>query len=380
MRVLLSLLVLLFVVEGMAKLAIWAGLGINVWSYRQYYSRDPKLAVFTWMDSYEAHPYFGYVSGRFRDRTAILNTRSEDDYVIAILGGAAAESVARFLTKNPSSLSRLRHAIPQIGDKRIQVANLALGGYKQPQQFFAASFFLERIDLVVNLDGFKEVVAYGFSPLYPMEFPELSLKLYDHGRAGAGWRFVGNTLKWSYAKMARLPRAIPELSFSHSYFLFWHLFHGPLAQAIDAVDGRFLAAVLGKDAGAYSLDHKLAIWKRYTLLQSRLVTMSGKPSIFFVQPNQYLKGSKPLSPEEKAAAFDPAIESTFGRGMQRLRDAVPELRANGVRIFDLTGIFADVKETLYIDDCCHLNERGHELLAEAMIDILAQHVAVRAER
>ena len=108
--------------------------------------------------------------------------------------------------------------------------------------------------------------------------------------------------------------------------------------------------------------------------------MSGKPSIFFVQPNQYLNGSKPLSPEEKAVAFEPGAASTFGPSMERVRDAVPELRANGVRIFDLTGIFADVKETLYIDDCCHLNQRGNELLAEAMIDILAQHVAVRAER
>ena len=42
----------------------------------------------------------------------------------------------------------------------------------------------------------------------------------------------------------------------------------------------------------------------------------------------------------------------------------------GVAYFDLTGIFADNRETLYRNECCHLNGRGNELLAAAMVQRL----------
>src|SRR5262245_57186420 len=96
----LSVLVVFVSTASTAELAIWTVLGVNVWSYRPYYSGDPHLTLFTWMDSYEPHPYFGYVSSRFRERTAILDTRRADDYVIAIFGGSVAEKLGGFLTKN----------------------------------------------------------------------------------------------------------------------------------------------------------------------------------------------------------------------------------------------------------------------------------------
>ncbi len=37
-----------------------------------------------------------------------------------------------------------------------------------------------------------------------------------------------------------------------------------------------------------------------------------------------------------------------------------------MRFVDLTRIFADVRETIYRDACCHYNRTGNEMIAERM--------------
>jgi hypothetical protein len=107
-------------------------------------------------------------------------------------------------------------------------------------------------------------------------------------------------------------------------------------------------------------------------MESRLARDYQKPAIFLLQPNQYLSGSKPLSQEERASAFNPAIADDYNKAMRLAQEAVPKLRSNGVKIYDLTQAFADVHETLYVDACCHFNCRGNEVLATALLKIPAQ--------
>ena len=35
----------------------------------------------------------------------------------------------------------------------------------------------------------------------------------------------------------------------------------------------------------------------------------------------------------------------------------------GIQFHDITMIFKDEKETIYSDDCCHLNKKGNDVLA-----------------
>ena len=37
-------------------------------------------------------------------------------------------------------------------------------------------------------------------------------------------------------------------------------------------------------------------------------------------------------------------------------------------MFDLTGIFSNTDNTIYIDDCCHLNNLGNQIMANAVVD------------
>jgi hypothetical protein len=100
--------------------------------------------------------------------------------------------------------------------------NLANGGYKQPQQFFVSVYFMEQLDLIINLDGFNDATQVNFLPVYPLEFPVFP-KFY--GRAGRGgvYGVIGRTARWVYKIITQAPtaRRLPGLSRSSSYFLGW---------------------------------------------------------------------------------------------------------------------------------------------------------------
>ena len=54
-----------------------------------------------------------------------------------------------------------------------------------------------------------------------------------------------------------------------------------------------------------------------------------------------------------------------------LAQAGAELSREGVAFFDLRWLFVNEADPLYVDPCCHFNDRGNELLAEAVAAELA---------
>jgi hypothetical protein len=363
---------LLFTLEVVSKLIISRVLDVNEQNYAEKYRNDYNLTLLTWMDKYEEHPYFGYFDPTTSaERLRVLERKNEGDYVIAILGGSVAEIFGNFLSENPEYLALLRQSVPEIGSKNIRVVNLALGGYKQPQQFFIASFYLDRIDLLINLDGYNEMMSQDYWPLFPTEFPKLSLKFYGGGAIAKLWSAVGNLLKWTYRAINFTPVQVRGLRHSNTYFLFWEGSHRILYRMIVFVNDRFLAATVGAGSG-WHLDKNLAIWKKYTVMESRLAGSYHKPAVFFLQPNQYLRDSKPLSLEERTNAFDPSMADAKNNALRLAQEAVTDISSEGVKIYDLTGVFAGTRETLYTDPCCHFNRRGNEIVAKTMIGIIAQ--------
>ncbi|MDG1984358.1 MAG: hypothetical protein P8M11_07315, partial [Planctomycetota bacterium] len=49
-----------------------------------------------------------------------------------------------------------------------------------------------------------------------------------------------------------------------------------------------------------------------------------------------------------------------------LQRAGDELAGTGVRFHDLTLVFQDHPESIYVDSCCHVNRLGNQILAEAI--------------
>ena len=146
------------------------------------------------------------------------------------------------------------------------------------------------------------------------------------------------------------------------------LFHG-----IEYLEQRYLSTI-GTDATPgqtqmpmASWHRKIAIWQKYTRLQHQVTRAAGVPMYFFLQPNQYLAGSKPMSDQERAMAINPRIAEARDTQMTLLRQAAAELRAERVPMFDLTQIYRGTTEPVYRDACCHVADLGNKIMAEQIV-------------
>ena len=327
------------------------------------------------------HPFYGYV------RSAPYHTppetaprrRREDTVVIGLLGGSVAYGVQPYLER----ALRRRFA----GNRRTQqpaLLNWAAGGVRQPQQAMLVANNLllgGEVDFIINLDGVNEIGAgtgqqeRGLSPFFPPLWKsQVGLTAEEILLAGQ----LG-ILRREQARLA----AVRETSLLRRSALFGlmnrYRRESNAAQIIQR--NHQLAAA----QSAYSLekhgprrwlereDETLAaaarVWYRSSLTLARLTELAGADYYHFLQPNQYAPDSKPLSPEEQDLAYEPEgrIGNLMAKGYPLLTGFGRDLPSQGVNYFDLTGIFAGHPETLYLDACCHLNDRGNELLAAAIM-------------
>lgn len=87
-----------------------------------------------------------------------------------------------------------------------------------------------------------------------------------------------------------------------------------------------------------------------------------------LQPNQYV-GSHQFSSAEEAIALKPrspyaeAIESIY----PLFQSHIERLAESGVELIDATSVFDSSAATIYVDNCCHFNQTGNEILADHLV-------------
>jgi len=352
------------------------------------------------------HPYLGYVHDlglnerQQRRRRGMLEVtpygflrppgepapRPEEAYRIAVVGGSVAFV---FSFRGRQVLAEGLAARGFAGGRPVVVESYALAGYKQPQQLLTVAYLLslgQRFDLVVNVDGFNELVfgvqnvAYGVHPAFPSRwYYRLAAASDPHDLRRIARLSVLHDRRARAAALA----GRPGLRHSAGATLLWRLLDRWLAQRqyrLELALGRrpenaagFAVTGPPYDRPAEELYRELVgIWRRGSLELHRLATASGMRYVHLLQPNQYA-GAKPMGPEERRLAWrsDSDYRRIVERGYPLLRAAGDELRAAGVDFHDLTGLFDPVEEPLYIDDCCHFGQAGNEILARYLVEALA---------
>ncbi len=351
------------------------------------------------------HPYFGFVYNQggapgtplppisaygFVDAGSPLRPAAADTYVVAVVGGSVAMQFAYYAgDRFAAALARS----PMLAGKHVELVPLAVGGYKQPQQLLVIATLLAlggHFDCVVNLDGFNEValaeenVPHGVPAWYPRSWarlldsvplPEQQLRL---GRLAVlreqrrdavafadrlWWSPLAQVLWWlgdrsQHERLAVLAAEVEHAAAAPSF------------------------AVTGPGTGGESLaaaqTAMVALWRRASLELDALCRAHGIAYCHFLQPNQYLPGSKPIGDVERARALRPGSPwaKAVAECYPQLQRAGTELVAAGVAFTDLSGVFHDHPEPLYVDDCCHFGPAGNLILAE----FVAAGVRRRLER
>jgi hypothetical protein len=405
-RLAFKLLAVLFAL-GLMELA---SLGAILWSYgylaeqRHFVAEQDPLAPKTLSEhSMMIHPYIGMVyrppqtsphgadqqsygisEYGFHDTASPIHQRAPGRVIIGVMGG----SVARQLVEDSQELlARELAQHPQFQGRTFEFVHLALDGGKQPQQLMILNYLLTlgaEFDIIINLDGVNESalpgmdnVPFGVSAAFPRKWNILL--------AGVGSRHmmlaVGHlmVLKRQKHDCAIWYDSFP-LRYSPTGLLLWSIrnnrYDRLLIERQEAIsrlseqEGRFDTSGPQEtfESEQQLLEHCVEIWARSSIQLHHLCRANGIRYFHFLQPNQYLVGSKPMGAAELNKATNKA--SPFARPVRiafpLMQAQASRLTAAGVEFTDLTLVFVDHPEPIYKDDCCHVTPRGDEIMAVAI--------------
>jgi hypothetical protein len=344
------------------------------------------------------HPYLGYVYDPTVEQSSPygisdvspIQRRSADKVIVGIFGGSFADDVA--YNAGEDLAARLKAYFP---GRQFVIVKATIGGYKQPQQLMALNYFTAlggEFDIVINLDGFNDVALPGLenipntNPFFPRQWhlrmrmvPDTEFlatigKIKFLDSVGARWTslFRNGPLRYSvtantvwrigdqllYNRAVSYRAALPQMSKAGSYVA-----AGP--PATDAT-GADLYPALGR------------VWAESSYQMHAVAAAKGIRYFHFLQPNQYLDGTKPMTAEERRVAIreDHPYAASIRKGYPVLQDRGRELTKRGVTFVDLTNVYANTREVLYRDNCCHVNAAGLRLVSAA----IAKTIGTELER
>lgn len=335
----------------------------------------------------EIDPFFGYTLFRGAGRANNQGFPTDRPYpvqrrrgecVIGIFGGSVAMQVA----DSPRVLrERLEPRFQELGCDELTILPFAVGGWRQPQTFFAIATHLEDVDLVIQLDGFNDAIYLRpeITTHYPTRFPAWDIFAPLASRSSSPYRAV------AFARIAILEdiaRRVtswtnrPLVRWSLSVHLAWRAlrtgfenFVKPLRAEItaEAAEGwGDFEAPLG-DVPARVQDY-YRFYERLARAGDRVARDAGRPFLHFVQPNQYVTGSKPFSDVERRKFLANDWSGVITPAYAEFAAASERLRNVNVDSTSLGELFATTSDTVYSDSCCHFNERGLTIIEDAIAD------------
>jgi len=357
---------------------------------------------------YNFHPYLGYV-GRpgvypwgetvppFNEYGMLSVTshsypykKRNNEFVVAVVGGSVAEIFANQIEKTLNQYLQEEFGF----DKNLVLISLATGGYKQPQQLFHLQYALLagfEFDAILNIDGFNDLVLANeninsnINPIFPSGY-HLGLM----SKTQMSNRLDFQTTKYLYAYYDWHETELSLLSFIQSspfkYSVFLNLLgelwtkhsiteikrveYKMTSEAPKTISDEFRGPPFQKNDNNYEI--AVNIWQHASEMLYAISQANNLIYIHILQPNQYVEGSKPLSEKETKIAINP--NSNWGlaarEGYAYLISRGSLLKAKGVPFYDLSMVFKDSTEDLYVDDCCHFGINGNIIMGKKIAEIL----------
>ena len=349
------------------------------------------------------HPFFGYVYNRiyghevnrdgFNDSIDFQELKRNDPslFIIGIFGGSVAKNFAKWKKreqkKGNDRISELlmREFPERFKNKKILFLNFAISGGKQPQQFIISSFYSNKLHMAMTIDGYNDMKA-PISLEFPDYYPVYSQLFYSLNPARN--KYIDELYELMSQQIYLAEKARDSWIFFRSWTVryMWFVYNLQIQRKINEAHTTYrnswdLKAPYHKGqsfSDAENLVSALNRWEEFSIKQSTLLFSEGVDHFHFVQPNQHVLNTKPLSAEEKEKYMDASRVHEITAGYANLLSRLSHMRnKNRVNVYDLTRAFSNTTETVYLDDCCHLNERGHEILEISIADKIIKSLKIR---
>ena len=364
-----------------------------------------------YMGIHVLHPYQGYVKNKevkkFANEYGMIGgqpilKKSQDNFNIVITGGSVA---LHFFNHSKDYLIGLLKQSPKFQNKNIQFVSLALEGFKQPQQLMSLNYFQflgAEYDAVINLDGYNDLVLpysensqNNVFPFFPRSWQYYSSKSLNTEAVAQLGKI--NVIKHKQISKANFFSSSP-LNLSNFCLTLWGLQNKKLESEI-IIESKKLDEIYrkSKPSGFQALGPQINYktnadlfkkiidaWAQASLQMKLITEGQGGKYFHFLQPNQYFPNSKKLSPDENEIAniysipkeqglkkMDYYNANTVKSLYSRLIKKGKEIQnKDNVFFTDLTKVFHDVEETVYIDQCCHINKQGNNILAQKIANTI----------
>lgn len=360
------------------------------------------------------HPFFGFImepGPDFREGFDVNNygfispynypyiRQHENQYLIGVFGGSVAQSYAINEIETKILEKRLKE-LPDFANKEIIIIPFTTGGYKQPQQLLILNYFLsigQELDMVINMDGFNEVAlsyvnhqndidiampsGQHIIPLANLANNSLSatalktlLKIQDQKE-----KLSGGVTKLENCKLA----------FCHTFNA---IYINKLANNYRRDIKRFERARRKREEDSYEnnviyynktntrlpdailFEEITRNWLNASLLIHQITSQRNILYFHILQPNQYYQTQRIFTADEQKTAF--SDDSDYGKavkiGYPKLITKIDELKRNGVQFINTVNSFDQIKETIYIDSCCHYNDVGEDIISSDVATSIVQ--------
>jgi len=310
---------------------------------------------------------------------------SDRQFVIGIFGGSVGAYFCRL------GAARLEEVLRQRGsfnERELVTLCFSHEGYKQPQQLLVLNYFLsigQPFDLVVNIDGFNEVALGRINDQYGWD---VSMPSYEHLDALINVVNQGTLTPAKLESLARIVRYRQQLNdlaersnrtrLASVEFVLRH-YYEILRRRYEQERVRFdglpsnrpgnspihVTPKVRPRTGSAVYEDIAANWRNASVLMQQLLAARGIAYLHVLQPNQYYS-TRAFTAAEKGAVFNDGSPFKEGasHGYPFLEQALEPGALNAVHAFDT------VRESVYVDDCCHYTVAGNRLLA----DVIAQAI------
>lgn len=379
----------------------------KLFTYPQYYAiKEEKQHTNFGKYPVSIHPYLGYVGTPydknkelstdnlgFAEWKPVIQLRSYDRIVVGILGGSLACLLGE--TGTDAIKNELRK-IKFYNNKKFIFLNLGGGGYKEPQQLLTLNYLLAlggSYDIIINLDGFNDItlpvienIPHHVFPFYPRSWDMLV--------SSESVNYDNIRIIYEAHVLERIQKSLVRVfsSFPLRYSITANLFYKGIDHVISNEIAKLRLEILNKKSDSkryavtgptrtYKNDNDMyedlaMVWKNSSLQISKICASNHTEYFHFLQPNQYVPNSKIINDKEFKIAISKwsLYKKPVEEGYPFLRQAGRKLVKEGVNFSDLTYIFAHNKETLYSDTCCHLNQKGLDLLGQIIGETIVKDI------
>ena len=319
---------------------------------KNVYCNQPHPLI-GWIDICGSNQFWGFSKVTEKEKDA-------DTFRVLLVGG----SVANYIGKSGVLETALQNRFTQLRrGSRLEVFNGALPGFKQPQQVAVINILLAsgwKFDAVVNIAGNNEIAMVanhlfreGYNPLLPYAHPERVLM----------------ASKMLYRPQDECESSTPFRWHPVSQYIKIRCYRETLGKMKKFIHFQpYLSAMKYKDdipkTKGDAIRRAIKIWLVSSRSSYAIASINGIRYLEVIQPSQYLEGSKTFLPEEaKLVRSDPSMK-VVGEAYSILQRE--DFGLSPENIIDARFIFKNTKESVYSDNCCHLNQAGEKVLALAI--------------